>query len=200
MLVTVTLVSGAWSVWASEDFVCAGYRAGARGSPPKGLAAKPAEARDNPVTPHGRVHALVIFAQFRDEAPGDVAVPAYAPDLFDPDLPGSLTHFYHSMSFGQLTVEGTVLPKRYTSDQPAAAYLPMEPDEPGRYGQFVLEILRQVDQDVDFARFDNDGPVGIPNSGDDDGVVDYVFVCVRSTPYGFLLRAATGVAGLGFDA
>ena len=181
----------------AEGFVCAGHAVPRPVS--ASLSAKPADARDNPVTPHGRVHALVIFAQFRDEAPGDVAVPAYAPDLFDPDLPGSLTHFYHTMSFGQLSVEGTVLPRRYTSDQPAAAYLPPAPDTASRLSQFTREILRQVDQDQDLTQFDNDGPDGIPDSGDDDGVVDYVFLCVRSTPYGFLSRAATGIAGLGID-
>ena len=185
---------------AAESFVCAGYPAADSTAAPNGVAAKPAEVRDNPVSPHGRVHALVIFAQFKDEGPEDATAPAYAVDLFDPDLPGSFSHFYHTMSFGQLTVEGIVVPRRYTSDQPGAAYLSAEPEEPGQYGQFVLEILRQVDQDMDFSQFDNDGPDGIPNSGDDDGAVDYVFVCVRSTPYGFLFGGATGVGGLGSDA
>ena len=179
----------------AEGFVCAGHAV----RPPIVVAAKPGETRDNPVSPHGRIDALVIFAQFKDEAPDDMSAPAYVADLFDPDLPGSLTHFYHTMSFGQLMVQGMVLPRRYTSDQPEVAYLRPELDEPGYYSQFVLEILRQVDADVDLARFDSDGPDGIPNSGDDDGIVDYVFVCVRSTPYGFLLKAATGIAGLGFD-
>ena len=180
-----------------EILVCAGFPPG-RASPPHGVAAKEADVLSDRVPSRGRLHALVIFAQFADEKSDDLSVPAYAGELFAPDVPGSLTHFYHTMSFGELTLEGTVLPKRYTSDQPAAAYLPSEPDEPGRFGQFVTEILRQVDRDIDFARFDNDGPDGVPDSGDDDGAVDHVFVCVRSTPHGFLKAAATGIAGLGF--
>ena len=201
----LSLLSGVVSVLltagqlGAEGFVCAGYPAAEPDLLSEGAAAKAAAL---PVvgrlSSQGRVHALVIFAQFKDEAPDDLSVPDYAADLFDPDLPGSLTHFYHTMSFGQFTLEGTVLPKRYTSDQPAAAYLPPEPGKSGEYGQFAREILRQVDQDADFARFDNDGPDGLPDSGDDDGVVDYVFLCVRSTPYGFLLGAATGIATLGF--
>src|SRR5206468_6409889 len=43
---------------------------------------------------------------------------------------------------------------------------------------------------TDWGQFDNDGPDGIPNSGDDDGVVDFVAFlqpevggeCVRNTP------------------
>ena len=182
----------------SQAFLCAGFPTPEQAWRPQGMAAKAAGVLSNRLPSHGRVHALVIFAQFADEAPGDPTVPAYAADLFKPDLPGSLTHFFHTMSFGQFTLEGTVLPTRYTSDQPAAAYLQSEPGEPGHFGQFVAEVLRQVDQDIDFARFDNDGPDGIPDSGDDDGAVDHVFVCVRSTPYGFLKAAATGIVGLGF--
>ena len=37
----------------------------------------------------------------------------------------------------------------------------------------------------------------MPDSGDDDGVVDAVFIVTHSTPAGFLVGAATGVANLG---
>ncbi|HZE94723.1 MAG TPA: M6 family metalloprotease domain-containing protein [Gemmatimonadales bacterium] len=36
------------------------------------------------------------------------------------------------------------------------------------------EALATVDPQVDFGQFDNDGPDGIPNSGDDDGYVDMI--------------------------
>ncbi len=36
------------------------------------------------------------------------------------------------------------------------------------------QALARVDNTIDFARFDNDGPDGIPNSGDDDGYVDMI--------------------------
>src|SRR5258705_3410593 len=36
------------------------------------------------------------------------------------------------------------------------------------------EALAAVDNQVDFGQFDNDGPDGIPNSGDDDGYVDMI--------------------------
>ena len=181
---------------AAESFVCAGH--GLPAPVPAGIAARPAWSAEDSRPPRGRLHALLIFAQFKDEAPGDQTIPAYAADLFDLELPGSLSHFYRTMSFGQFILDGTVLPKRYTSEQPAAAYLPSEPGGPALYGQFVTEILSQVDQELDLTEFDNDGPDGIPDSGDDDGVVDYVFVCLRSTPYGFFKGGATGIAGLGF--
>jgi len=36
------------------------------------------------------------------------------------------------------------------------------------------QALARVDNQVDFGQFDNDGPDGIPNSGDDDGYVDMI--------------------------
>lgn len=152
--------------------------------------------RQPQIPAHGHVNVLVVFAQFADESL--TAVPGYAAELFDADRPGSFTHFYHTMSFGQLQVHGTVLPRRYRSDEPAAAYLSQEPGQPGDYGVFVKEILRKVDADIDLGCFDNDGPDGIANSGDDDGRVDYVFVNLRSVPENFILGRATGKASLGF--
>ncbi|MCC7262648.1 MAG: immune inhibitor A [Candidatus Latescibacteria bacterium] len=52
--------------------------------------------------------------------------------------------------------------------------------------------------DLDLAQFDNDGPDGIPDSGDDDGVVDVVFIVMDRVPADFLQGKATGIANLGF--
>jgi M6 family metalloprotease-like protein len=147
--------------------------------------------------PMGRVEALAIFAQFADEAEKGESLPDFASTLFDPELPGSLAHFYDTMSCGQLRIRGQVLPRRYTADRSGRAYVTKTPGTRGRYGQFVDEILQKVDADVDLGRYDNDGPDGMPNSGDDDGVVDYVFVLMRSTPPNFILSRATGTVGLG---
>ena len=69
-------------------------------------------------------------------------------------------------------------------------------DGGGDYGRYVSEVLGRADDDIDFSDYDNDGPDGIPDSGDDDGVVDYLFVIVRDVPHGFIVGGATGVAGL----
>ena len=145
---------------------------------------------------HGRMRTLVIFAQFSNEP--ETAIPGFASRLFDPDLPGSFSHFYRTMSFGQLQVQGQVLPKRYVSDQPAAAYLAETSEKRGKHKQFVREILQKADADVDWAQFDDDGPDGVPGSQDDDRIVDcYVFIILRSVPPRFLVGKATGIAGLG---
>jgi M6 family metalloprotease-like protein len=43
-----------------------------------------------------------------------------------------------------------------------------------RFGTAFREALGSLDGTVDFSQYDNDGPDGTPNSGDDDGVVDVV--------------------------
>ncbi|NKB71012.1 MAG: hypothetical protein GKR89_28415 [Candidatus Latescibacteria bacterium] len=145
----------------------------------------------------GQINALVIFAQFADEADKGQGLPSYANDLFNPDIPNSFAHYYQAMSFGQLTVNATILPRRYTSAQSAAAYLAPTNDTKGRYSNFVEDILAQVDAEYELGQFNNDGPDGVANSADDDRRVDYVFVLMRSVPARFLVGRATGIAGLG---
>jgi M6 family metalloprotease-like protein len=144
----------------------------------------------------GTGSAIVLFARFADEP--DQPVPSWADRLLDPDLPGSFSHYYDTMSFGALRVRGEASSRRYAANGPLANYLAARPGTSGAYAAFALEILAAADRDVDFSRYDNDGPDGIPNSGDDDGVVDMVFVSPLSTPSTFLLAEATGIANLGF--
>ena len=147
----------------------------------------------------GALSALVIFAKFRGEASGDNAKPPWADDLFDESLPGSFSHFYREMSRGQLRVQGQVLPRRYSSLEPAASYLAQSAGASGDFARFNLEILTQADADTDLGLFDNDGPDEIPNSGDDDGYVDVVFINLLTVPRDFLIGSATGLASLGLD-
>ena len=176
-----------------EAFVCAGYPASGRDQVPASTAAKPL----GPST-EGTRNAIVLFANFHDELPGQTASPDWAEDIFDPRLPGSFSHFYDTMSFGALRVRGQIAPRRYQSEHDAAAYLSEGSARSGRFGQFSLEILRQADADIDFSRFDNDGRDGIPNSGDDDGVADAVFIVTASAPPNFMRGRATGIGWLGF--
>ena len=143
--------------------------------------------------------ALVIFAQFAHERAGDSA-PSWANDLFNDELPGSFAHFYREMSAGQLHLGGQVLPRRYRSRAAAATYLAEAAGALGQFGRFNLEILTAADADVDLGLFDNDGPDGVPNSGDDDGYVDIVFINLHTAPRDFFLGVATGIASLGLDA
>ncbi|MCC7264000.1 MAG: immune inhibitor A [Candidatus Latescibacteria bacterium] len=178
----------------AEGFRCAG----SRGTPliealPPVLAAKPARMA---ATITGTRRALVLFARFKGDPISPV--PSWASDLFKPNLPGSIAHFYDTMSFGVLQLRGAVGPRMYESAQPASAYLENDQTPEEDFGRFSLEILRQADRDLDLAQFDNDGPDGVPDSGDDDGVVDAVFLVLDQIPTGFLIGEATGIKGLGF--
>ena len=170
---------------AAGEFLCA-HKAAA---PPAGKVA---------ASTSGSLSALVIFAKFRGENIPDEP-PSWAQDLFKRTLPGSFAHFYDEMSRGQLRVEGQVLPRRYTSLDVASAYVAETPRGIGLFAQFNLEILEQADRDVDMGLFDNDGADRIPNSGDDDGYVDIVFINLNSRPEGFFIGKATGFASLGLE-
>jgi M6 family metalloprotease-like protein len=88
----------------------------------------------------------------------------------------SLSEYWREVSGGLLRVDGIVtswVPLR----KPARHYLPGDEYGWGRFGR-VAELRRHVldmaDPGIDFTRFDNDGPDGVPDSGDDDGYVDFV--------------------------
>ena len=140
----------------------------------------------------GHIHALTIFAHFADERSLGSEIPSFATRIFA-EQPGSLTHFYREMSRGQFTLTGEVLPRWYVALNNADAYA----GEESGYGRFAREVITAVDADVDFGRYDNDGPDGVPNSGDDDGYVDFIFLVSASAPTGFITEEATGVARLG---
>jgi M6 family metalloprotease-like protein len=54
--------------------------------------------------------------------------------------------------------------------------------------KMVEDAVDAADETVDFSRFDNDGPDGIPSSGDDDGYVDYLFVIHAGQGYEWTLN------------
>ena len=151
--------------------------------------------------PAGQAHvgqrsALILVATFAEDSTW-ADVPDWGSRLLDPSQPGSLSHFYDTMSFGALRIRGEVGPHLYRASHPASHYLSSDGLSEGAYGDFALEILAAADRDIDYARFDNDGPDGMPSSGDDDGLVDIVFIVVPYVPAGFLRGVATGMERLG---
>ena len=136
------------------------------------------------------VHMLVIFTKFKEEAPGVTDVPEWAKYLFD-GLPGSVNHYYDEISLGQIKVTGEYLPKRYEMTHTANYYS-------GKLNEYVNEVLNMLDYDekIDFSKFDNDGPDGIPASKDDDGYVDFIVFMPMSRPVDFISKYATGIANL----
>lgn len=96
------------------------------------------------------------------------------------DGPGTITAYYAEVSSDRLSflgdVRGWVQTARadttYTVDESGLVSGPLGG---GGAGNFVWDVL-ELQSGVDWGLYDNDGPDGIPNSGDDDGYVDVLAV------------------------
>lgn len=110
---------------------------------------------------------------------------AYDELLFsDNEYPtGSLRDFFQENSFDQYDVEGEAYGWYTTPDDYYDNY------NDGNYGlswggRLVARRAAELsDPDVDYGLYDNDGPDGVPNSGDDDGYVD-LFLVFHADPGG----------------
>lgn len=122
----------------------------------------------------GTARIPVVLALFADSQEPRFSAADVQRVLFDGPAPaGTITQAYEEMSFGAFSVAGDVLDWVRT----ALTMLEAVGTESGfgldaNLGAYFTEALDLVDPDVDFTRYDNDGPDGVPNSGDDDGVVD----------------------------
>lgn len=125
-----------------------------------------------------RFKVPVLLGSFADVA-GKTSVAAYHEHLFGFNPTGNLTQFYDEVSYGQFELTGSTH-GWYTAPNPRSYYLGSNSgfgsSGPNSGGGFVRTIVELSDPEVDYGQFDNDGPDGIPNSGDDDGVADGVIV------------------------
>jgi M6 family metalloprotease-like protein len=133
----------------------------------------------------GTFNFPLILGLFSDSDPvlpsfGGSAVQA---EFFDgpqanPSAGGTIPEFYDELSGGRVTLTGTTFDWSRTSltqFQVSAGVSGLGVGS--RVGEFIVRILESLDDgSVDWGDFDNDGPDGIPNSGDDDGFVDVLAV------------------------
>jgi M6 family metalloprotease-like protein len=118
----------------------------------------------------------------------NIAVPPFTKNAFDrefftgPWATGTLHQYWNEVSYGLFDVTGTVFDwvplsqnEVYYTGGSSQGYLP-PPYGTARTGDMIKEILDALDSSADFGAFDNDGPDGVPNSGDDDGFVDVLLV------------------------
>ena len=124
----------------------------------------------------GTLRVAVILALFADSPEPHISEVELQRVLFDgPFEHGTVTEYYDEASGGRLAVRGNVLPWVRTS-------LTMEEvvgtedglGDDAQTHSYLEEALDLADSMVDFGLFDNDGPDGTPNSGDDDGAADAV--------------------------
>ena len=139
----------------------------------------------------GAFHIPVILIGYKD-----VSVPHPVTDyqriLFSRnpgDRPYTVTTYYEELSHNRISLDGVVFPP-VRMDSVAAFYtdgcngltiggVTSCPSRPvNRMGAMLVAALDSISNrpgaEEVWAPFDNDGPDGLPNSGDDDGVVDFV--------------------------
>ncbi len=103
--------------------------------------------------------------------------------LFANNPLGTMTDYYEEISYGQFRLTGDVH-GWFSVSSPLAYYsgggLHFRDYEsyPENVGGLLRDALLLADQTVDFSQYDNDGPDGRANSGDDDGYVDAVMLIV----------------------
>ncbi|MBN1504124.1 MAG: M6 family metalloprotease domain-containing protein [Candidatus Eisenbacteria bacterium] len=128
------------------------------------------------------LRVVVVLTDF-DDNPADTV--NYPPSYFEDFLfsrgtrpGGSFRDYYLENSYGTLDVTGVVtrwirMPEPYSyyvGGKRGFGYYPAN-------AQGLAEAAaRAADYEVNYSNFDNDGPDGVPDSGDDDGFVDALFV------------------------
>jgi M6 family metalloprotease-like protein len=100
-------------------------------------------------------------------------------ELFGTNPTGNLHDYFAEISYDQFNLNGTVYGP-YSAAQPQSFYVNGTNYGMGSFptngAGFLCNILGTADASIDFSQYDNDGPDGIPNSGDDDGIVDGVII------------------------
>ncbi|MCA9772044.1 MAG: M6 family metalloprotease domain-containing protein [Myxococcales bacterium] len=136
------------------------------------------EAASAKSTVSGAVSVPVIMAAFSNTPAIPYPVADLQTELFNGPWPtGTMSEFYDAMSYGNLEVNGKVhnwivLPKSDTYYEGGVGCNGLCGS--AKVGEFLRSSLDALDGSVNFGQYDNDGPDGVPNSGDDDGYVDFV--------------------------
>jgi M6 family metalloprotease-like protein len=147
----------------------------AKGQMPKmDLASLPESVRSTMVV-SGTIQVPVLLGKFSGSDPVPYPAADLQTKLFSPPPAVSMTGLYNEMSYGNVNLTGTVYDWFPVSE--TDVYYEAGCNGICQYaktGQFLLELLQANDPAVDFGQYDNDGPDGMPNSGDDDGFVDFV--------------------------
>ena len=122
--------------------------------------------------------SVPVFAVKYSDTPADpYPVGALQARLYSgPHLPRTLTEYYDEISYGDLNLTGTVY--GWTALPNTNAFYTGAGTCNGLCGSsqvktLITQTCTANDAAVNFGLYDNDGPDGLPNSGDDDGFVDF---------------------------
>jgi len=121
----------------------------------------------------------VILAAYADRQ-GTIRAESFSTRLFGSFPGGSMRDYYGEVSRGLFSLEGMIYGWVSTpltqAGYNAGGPLGHSATYPGSPEGFVADAVRAADRLVDYGLYDNDGPDGLPNSGDDDGMVDALLV------------------------
>ncbi|MEO5567259.1 MAG: immune inhibitor A domain-containing protein [Gemmatimonadaceae bacterium] len=128
---------------------------------------------------HGRTRILVVPTRFAQGAPDPLTSTGIRDAFFGGADGGPVARNFWLASGLTFSLAGEVT--SWVQSTVASSELGLNGQvAPTREGDYVLQAMRGVDNVVDFGRYDNDGPDGFPNSGDDDGFVDGGIVVLNS--------------------
>ncbi|MEX2465406.1 MAG: M6 family metalloprotease domain-containing protein [Gemmatimonadota bacterium] len=139
--------------------------------------------RDGPVTGNFAIPVLLgLFDDTQNEGPYSVTT---IQDEYFADAPGTVRRYYDEVSGRRVVLDGRVtdwrrvgLTQSQVTRNDGALSSSTLSDGDG-IGNFIYQVVQEVmlaEPGLDWGQFDNDGPDGVPNSGDDDGYVDAVAV------------------------
>lgn len=92
------------------------------------------------------------------------------------NVDAGLSNYLWKASGGTFRLTGIVLPALAAVDHPRG----LRPSAGKPLSILLRDIIRASGRSTDLAQFDNDGPDGLPNSGDDDGFLDLVIVTMEA--------------------
>lgn len=139
-------------------------------------------SRDHPMRANAtsvQPDLLLLLGLFADSPAPHFGGDAVHRSLFDVvEGDGAFTRFWEEASHGALRVTGQVA--TWVRSSVSLFEAAGSQDGHGLFGErmfeYMAEVVRLQDAHIDYRRFDNDGPDGVPDSGDDDGFVDNLVI------------------------
>lgn len=124
----------------------------------------------------GTFHLPVLLGLFSDSPENQIPFPRdVVQDAYFGAGPETIKAYYMEVSGGRVTLEGDIADWVRSSVTQASATGGESGLVQNTVGPYILDLLAKL-PGIDWGKYDNDGPDGIPNSGDDDGYVDALAV------------------------
>lgn len=130
---------------------------------------------------NGNETILILRIEFPDKSHDVAYDQAYFFDMVfnQSSSANSMYNYYKEVSYNNLLISGTVddIDVNWITAANALSYYGTnDASGGGHVDGLIYEAVENADAYIDFSQYDNDGPDGVPDSGDDDGYVDHLIV------------------------